>query len=600
MRTAFIHGEVDRFDAARDELVDRFARSRPELDAGWLVESLLDDKFTRDGLLARWTEADLVRFLVGVVPRRLVVPRWSLVPDALHQWLDFLAEEGLLTSPSPVAELHAALDRAVPDYLAAMAEPTEWGLEKFWRTTMCELGVDTDDPQAVAEFYDAVDAEEVDFDAEVFEEIERRNSDASAEPALWLPPVDLTEVEPHRAVAANSPIMQRMRTVVEWVGDGQDPSDVDKLVAALGDSGGGDPAAADLLLEWAERAGLIRSAGDVLVPTLIAEPLLAEPELLWTRLWQRFVLIDDVFHDELDGLSDDEDALPEIVQAALSLLYSRTDAVPLESMVTMACDLLGTAEPADRESVRGVMQRMLVQWEAMRAVRCQVTTAPEEIEALEADLPDEVEADHTLVELLPPGQWAARGSLRAFGFQVPTVDDVVSCPAELLALVAADTPAEVQQVLIPRWIEQRGARQAGAELAALLRRVDDPTIRLAALGLLEHTGDDGVSAVRELVEDPIGGPAARMWLQSRPGSTENTARPGDELLFSLDGLAAALDEDVDLFLAEFSRQPEPEQLALVEEIAATDHGSAGDILAVLAEHHPEEAIATAAQAALNP
>lgn len=87
MRTAFIHGEVDRFEAAREELIGAFARSRPELDAGWLAGCLLDDKFTRDGLLACWTEEDLVRFLVEVVPRKMIVARWPLVPDFLHQWL---------------------------------------------------------------------------------------------------------------------------------------------------------------------------------------------------------------------------------------------------------------------------------------------------------------------------------------------------------------------------------------------------------------------------------------------------------------------------------------------------------------------------------
>ncbi|MEU6269578.1 hypothetical protein [Saccharopolyspora shandongensis] len=598
MRTAFIHGEVDRFEAARDELVAAFTRSRPESDAGWLTGCLLDDKFTRDGLLARWTEEDLVRFLVEVVPRRLLVPKWSLVPDFLHQWLDFLAETRLLTSPGSLAELHGAVERAAPDYLAAMAEPTEWAAAKFWDTTMHELGFDPEDPGSAAEFFDAVDAGEIDFDGEILEEIERRDAqEPSDQPALWLPPVDLVHVEPHRAIAANSPVTRKMRAVLEWVGTGRDPSDVDDLVAALGQAS--DAEEADLLLEWAERAGLVRAAGDLLAPALIAEPLLAEPELLWTRLWQCFVLVDDVFHAELDGIAEDDDALPEIVQAALSVLYSRTDAVPLELVVSMACDLLDVGEPRDREAVRGIVRRMLAQWEAMLAVRCHVTTAPEEIEALESAVPAGVTADRTMIELLPPGLWAARESLRAFGFQVPTVDDLVPYPAELLALVVADAPADVQQVLIPRWIEQRGTKRASAELAALLRRVDDPAIRLAALGLLEHTGAEGVSAVRELAEDPVAGPAARMWLQSRPASTENVARPGDALLFSLDGMAAALDEDVELFLAEFSRQPGPAQVELIAEIAATEHNSAGEILAVLAEHHEEEVIAAAAQAALS-
>ncbi|RKT84550.1 hypothetical protein SAMN05421805_103484 [Saccharopolyspora antimicrobica] len=579
MRTVFIHGEADRFEAAREELIARFGRSRPELDATELLDQLLTDKFARDGLLAWWSEEELARFLVAVVPRRSVLADWSLAPDFLHQWIGFLAENDLLTGPNTVSELHEAVERATPDHLIAMAEPAEWSSEKFWSITMRELGVDTEDPQAVAEFFAAVDADEVDVDHDVLEEIERREAlEPGDQPALWLPPVELTELEPHRAIAAGSPVVQLIHTVLEWIGDGRDPSDVDELVAALG----GHAEDADLLLEWAERAGLVRPAGDLLVRTLIADPLLARPELLWSRLWQRFVLVDDVFRERLDVLSEGADALPEIVQAALSVLYARTDAVPLELIVSMTCDLLDEAEPAAQEAVRDVVGQVLAQWESMQAIRTH-TTAPGEVE----------------VELLPAGLWAARESLRAFGFRVPSVDDLASAPAELLALALTDTPADVQPVLIGRWIEQRGTRQASGELAALLRRVDDPTVRLSALAVLEHTGAEGVAAARELIDDPVAGPAARVWLQARPSSTDAALRLGDELLCALDGMAAALDEDIELFLTEFGRHPASDQLSLITEIAGSEHSSATEVLTVIAEHHPEEVIATAARTGLG-
>ncbi|MDA3644735.1 hypothetical protein LZ318_24190 [Saccharopolyspora indica] len=579
MRTVFIHGEADRFEAARDELIARFGRSRPELDADELLDQLLTDKFARDGLLAWWSEEELARFLVAVVPRESVLADWSLAPDFLHQWIGFLAENDLLTGPSTVPELHDAVERATPDHLIAMAEPAEWSSAKFWAITMRELGVDTENPQAVAEFFAAVDADEVDVDHEVLEEIERREAlEPGDQPALWLPPVELAELEPHRAIAAGSPVVQLIHVVLEWIGDGRDPSDVDDLVAALG----GHAEEADLLLEWAERAGLVRPAGDLLVRTLIADPLLAHPELLWSRLWQRFVLVDDVFREQLDVLSEGADALPEIVQAALSVLYARTDGVPLELIVATTCDLLDEAEPAAQGAVRDVVGQVLAQWESMQAIRTH-TTAPGETE----------------VELLPAGLWAARESLRAFGFRVPSVDDLASAPAELLALTLTDTPADVQPVLIGRWVEQRGTRRASGELAALLRRVDDPTVRLSALAVLEHTGAEGVAAARELVEDPVAGPAVRVWLQARSSNTDAALRPGDELLCALDGMAAALDEDVELFLTEFGRHPTPDQLSLITEIAGSEHSSATEVLAVIAEHHPEEVIATAARTGLG-
>ncbi|GAA0507054.1 hypothetical protein GCM10011581_41370 [Saccharopolyspora subtropica] len=577
MRTVFIHGEVERFDAVRGELIERFTRARPGPEYAELLACLLDDKFGRDGLLAWWSEEELERFLVEVVPRRLVLPRWSAARDFLHDWLGFLADEGLLTSPDPLARLHDAVERAVPDFLAAMAEPSAWGLEKFWRTTMCELGVPPGDAPAVTAFFTSVDAGEVEVDGELLEEIEAREANGLDQPALWLPPVELAEEEPHRTVAARAPIVERMRTVLAWVGTGRDPSDVDELAAALGL--GADEA--DLLLEWAERAGLVRSAGDLLVPTLVAEPLLAEPEVLWMRLWQRFVLVDDVFREQLAELGDEEDALPEIVQAALSVLYGRTDAVPVDLVVSVACDLLGG--DVDREVVAGVLRRVLAQWEAMLAVRG--FESPEH---------------GRVVELLPAGVWAARESLRAFGFRVPAVDDLVPCPAELLAVVLLDTPPDVQKIMVPLWIDHRGTAQAAAELTALLRRVDDPSIRLAALALLEHTGPDGEAAVRDLAEHPVAGPAARVWLQSRPGNAETLVRPGDELRFALDGMAAAIEEDTTAFVAEFAQRPDAEQLELISDIAGTEHSSAAAVLATLADGHPDERMATAAESAISP
>ncbi|WP_406688403.1 hypothetical protein REH65_17940 [Saccharopolyspora sp. ID03-671] len=576
MRTVFIHGEQERFDETCAELINRFTSRHPELDAAEVVELLLDDKFLADGMLAHWSEEDVVRVLTEVVPRRAVLTEdWSSVPAVLHRWVDFLAEERLLTSTDATSELHEVIDATVPAYLTAMADPGEWGSEKFWTTTMRELGVDDSDDAAVEAFHEAVDAGELDVDQDTADEITAREAaEPEPQPRVWLSPVELTESEPHRAIAAQAPITQQMRTVVGQASEGPE-----KLAAALGE----DEGTARLLLEWAQRAGLLRVTGEQLVSTLIAAPVLDEPEVLWTKLWQSFVLLDDAFREDLDAIDadTDDDLLPELVQSALSVLYAAGDEVPLEIVAATAADVLGAEDPGP---VLALVTRIVQRWESMGALR----TRP---------AGDDEEPFETFVELQPAGVWAARESLRAFGFRVPTTEALRMAPAELVVLLFADATPPVQQALAAHWIEHRGSQQAAEELTALLELVDDPAVRLPALALLEAAGEDGVAAAREVADDPVCGAAVRVWLQAT--TDEPLAREGDRVLFNADVMAVSLESDPALLVGEVADQPQEEQLQLVADLAASGHSHAEALLAALAEHHEDEEVAAAARSALD-
>ncbi|SFS86179.1 hypothetical protein [Saccharopolyspora flava] len=576
MRTVFIRGEQERFDEACAELIDRFTTRHPELEAAELVELLLDDKFLADGMLAHWTEEDVVRALTEVVPRRAVLTEdWSAAPALLHRWIDFLADERLLTSTDATSELHEAIDSAVPAYLTAMADPGEWSSEKFWTTTMRELGVDDSDDAAVEAFHEAVDAGELDVDQDTADEIAAREAgDPEPQPRVWLSPVEPTESEPLRAIAAQAPIIERIRTVVEQAAEGPE-----KLAAALGE----DEATAGLLLEWAQRAGLLRVVGGRPAPTLIAGPVLAEPEVLWTKLWQSFVLLDDAFREDLDAIAadSDDDLLPELVQSVLSMLYSAAGEVPLEVVAGAAADVAGSEDP---EPVLGLVTRIVQQWESMGALRTR--HASEEEQPFQA-----------FVELLPAGVWAARESLRAFGFRVPTTEALRLAPAELVVLLFADAAPPVQESLAAHWIEHRGSQQAAEELTALLELVDDPAVRVPTLALLAVTGDDGVAAAREVAEDEVCGAAVRVWLEAT--TEEQVTREGDPVLFTADVLAVSLESDPALLIGEVAEQSQEAQLQLVADLAASGHSHAGELLAALAEHHEDEEVAAAARGALD-
>src|SRR5699024_3096107 len=138
MRTVFLHGEVELFDEAVETMTEQFTKWCAECGAAnegnWLVGFLLREKWTRDGLLALWTVDDIRSLLTESAPRDLILDGgWSSVPEFLHHWLDFLqANELLMTGSDPLEQLHSAVDAATRDYLAAMAESSEWSSAKSW------------------------------------------------------------------------------------------------------------------------------------------------------------------------------------------------------------------------------------------------------------------------------------------------------------------------------------------------------------------------------------------------------------------------------------------------------------------------------------
>ena len=618
MRTVFVHGEVEQHAESRDRLVEEFLRWRAGGSAGAVrefAELLLDHKLARDGLLARWTERDLERFLAEVVPRRLVLRAdWSAVPEFLRLWVDFLADRGvLMTGGGSVTELRAAVERAEPDYFAAMAEPAAWSAEKFWAETMAEHGVDVDDEQEVLGFLEQVERGDVELDQEALDAVEERDAlePDDAEPAFWLPPAAVLDGDAPAEQSPGTAVLARVEALHEWAGQGRplvdgspDEEDLDDLCTALGRDEPADRFEAGLLLEWVQLAGVLRVAGGALVRSSIAEGLREQPGLLWTRLWKSFPELEAVFageHPDSVFADEDADAFAEVLAEVLCLLYSQSDAVPVELLVRSVAEALAETAATDdpgSEPVREVLDRVLDQWESMGALRRFTTSSPEQVAVIEA-IASGAESDRTVVELLPLGVWAARESLRESGFTAPTADELLDEPAEVLALALATSPADVVEEVVSSWVERRGAAAAGAEIAALLRGVDDPAVRLNALVLLEHAGREGLSAAQGLVEDPVAGPAVRMWLQARPVASEVATQPGDELRFSLDAMAVTLAGDPDSFLAEFREQPTTSQIAVVDEIPRTGHVRAEQVLRAIVEQHPDERVARAARRSLE-
>lgn len=620
MRTVFIQGEVEESAAARAALAERFTwwRGRdPDGIHSALAEVVLEDKLLRDGLLARCTESDLRRLLTEVLPGRLrLADNWLVVPAFLRSWVDFLEDEGLLMSEgSSRSDLHAVIDRWEGDYLSAMADPMRWSMTKFWFLTMREHGVDLEDEAAVEQFFAAVEEDEVEVDRTVLEHLEEREEvEPEPVPAVWLPPVAFAEQQAPIAEEETAPILARMRALVEWVGEGRgldesgslEETEADELAARVSAA---DRSEVEVLVEWAQLADLLRAVGDRLVPSQISAGLLEHPDLLWSRLWQRFPLLDELVGGLADELADDDeelladgDVLPELVRDVLHALHSGGVALPLDLVADLGARSALDSEElsvSEHEVFRTLLRRVLNQWALLGVVRVSPTTDPEQIELVGSAMPEGVDVDPSEIELLPLGVRAAREGLQSAGFVVPTVAELAQQPAEVLVQAVLASPSPIAEPAIAAWVEHRGSKEASRALTSLLRRVDDPGTRLTALAVLERTEADGVAAVLDLCEDPIAGPAARVWLQSRSTPTDVAVRAGDELMLSLDSLAVTLADDVDEFLEQFRESSTPEQVALIDEVPRTNHASAGALLEAVARAHPDERVAGAAKRGLD-
>ncbi|MER5184438.1 hypothetical protein ABT009_40010 [Streptomyces sp. NPDC002896] len=305
----FNPAEENEYEAACELLVHRFDRWAKEngIDADpFAAEAALEYRHlgTPDGRLGLWDQRHIEEFLLDWVPRTVtVLPDEEPVdaPGTLRALLRYL-DAVHLADPrgASLAEGLEAVDAAAPRYAEAMADRSRWGLAKFWITTAAEQGVDVHDEQALQDFVERAQREEVPHDPEVLEAIVERQmrspGPVRSEPQL---PVALPDDDVLRAQAHRSPVLQQLRDLAEWAGrDGQTLtgsgrlrlSDARELVDRLdtGDSTDSVRSSADLprlnlLVEWAKTARLIRVAKGRLYAVAKAEPVLNDPLALWRR-----------------------------------------------------------------------------------------------------------------------------------------------------------------------------------------------------------------------------------------------------------------------------------------------------------------------------
>ncbi|MGW1026410.1 hypothetical protein ACWD4J_22410 [Streptomyces sp. NPDC002577] len=310
----FNPAEEHEYEAACGLLVHRFDRWAGEngFDADpFVAEAALEYRHlgTPDGRLGLWDQRHIEEFLLDWVPRTVTVlpdEEPADAPGTLRALLHYL-DAVHLADPrgASLSEALEAVDAAAPRYAEAMADRSRWGLAKFWITIAAEQGVDVHDEQALQEFVERAQREEVPYDPEVLDAIVerqmRRPGPVRSEPQL---PVALPGDDVLREQADRSPVLRQLRGLTEWAGrDGRTLtgsgrlrlSDARELVEQLntGDVTDSVRSSADLprlnlLVEWAKRARLIRVAKGKLYAVAKAEPVLNDPLALWQRAFDAF------------------------------------------------------------------------------------------------------------------------------------------------------------------------------------------------------------------------------------------------------------------------------------------------------------------------
>jgi hypothetical protein len=538
----------------------------------YIADATLNQRFESDGLLGRWTERALRDLLLLWMPRYLVITadQQEAVPSTVEALLEFFDARELLDERSePIDALREHIRALTPEFHAAMAEPSNFGLVKFWELHMIEADVDSKDPVALQEFMERAQQGEIDFDQDLLEAITERELAGDVDlphqqsARVFDPPTE----DAARKLAGETRIVAWLRALADWAGDGNS-DDTDDLAAQLG-----FPEDFDLVALATEMGVIVEDEDGLRRAEDTADAL---------RLWAvafGFVIEENEYSDEL------EDRLP-----LMMTLSAAPTTMPMVILADMLEDELGEADLAhlDHEI------RLLADFGVVKAEEA----TDEELEDIEVVL-REVEVpsgpiSRQVVELLPLGEFGMLDLLVSEEVPVTTVDQLAIETAEVMVTRLSEASPEVFDKGADGWLAQRGPEDSVVQLRRLILRTDDAGQRLVAFQVLKRLGTPGTELLRSLRDHPTVGPFAATWLVSE-GLLKQEDLSRHEVVF---GLLDVLLSMPDMLVAEFAAEPKDVQLDLLVDIPKTGHPHAARALETIAAAHPDKLIAKAARKAL--
>lgn len=564
MRMVYTGADEEDFVDARGRLLvelDAWSQMRQRPVDPVVVGAMLDYRFERDGLLGRWTCEVLRVALLTWFPRKVVLlhPDTGSVVSAAEALLDFFEDADLLDDRcEPLPVLRSYLSEIGDEFDAAMREPANFGLAKFWAVAMAEHGIDPLNELAAQRFVERVQRGEVSVDQRLLHDIAYRHyeGDPGAEP-VETPPVFVLAGDDRLAVdAEHTLVVRRLRRFVEWLGRGRPLADVRNLPDLVG---------------AAKKSGVVRVYRGLLVPVKRGAPLLADPLALW-RAALSYVLDDPWAFELADELVTEPASIPMLVE------------------------LLGGGSEAILRTVRRLTDFGLVELSPARAEHYQDLIDFAGVDSIE-EVPEQ---ERQVVRLLPLGIRAMYDARVFNGGEALTLADLARETAEVLLCRLAPLPSEVFDEGARLWLQARESGRALAELSELALRTDDFEHRMLAFELLAEGGDVGIEAIMGMRDHSAAGPAALVWLLDA-GLIDPSEVTGRERTYSMvDVLAAGIrSAGRKKALEEFAAQPRPTQLFFLADATICGHPSTREVLECMVVAHPDRIVSNAARKALD-
>lgn len=581
------------------------------------------------GDLSRWTTADLGEFLLEWCPRKLSMsPEDSAtIPVSVAAFMAFLSEEKILSrGSSPVDDLIRETVDLTDEFVAAMGDPSNFGVAKSLFGAAAADGVDLEDPDQIRAFM-------ADFNARPEEERRRLIPDTAlapppAKPAL--PPVvppDDAEVAASRAAA---PILAKFAALAEFTVAGRKLTqkgnftlaDARALVALLDTGDVMDPkfgtrtfrttSAAELgglhqIFRWARKAGVVRVAHGRVHATKKGLAIAKNPGAFFDKA------VDGLLAAGPLGSQRDPDrwmAWPEVTDLldhlSVNLLvapYAGQRPFPIEDLceqatyaVLRAFHFPGTTDDDVARRIGYDVTDIIDAFELAGIVRRIDAVAPDDDDVIVSP-----RRHGGTVELTAAGVVTARRLLLEAGYEAPEAARFADATAAELFLGTDGDDFAALAAELEAWRRRRSPEEAAAELAAAVRAVGDPALANLALAVMgEIDLDIAGPEVRALAAEPEHRGFALCWLVDH-------GLEGPDALFDADDVSSFVDVLAQRLV---TRGPDglcdalalagdhERQVRVLDGLWRSTSPATEFVLAAIGEVHPVKVVAKAARKAL--